>query len=117
MMAVLFMWTLFLHIRDRIGNVVIQGVFFFLFCLAYPVTMAYSRIYMGVHSLNQVVFGGLLGSWLACTFHFAIKTPFMNHIQDLWFFTESEKRMAILKMFTFSVLLLSVETFGFLYRD
>jgi hypothetical protein len=34
---------------------------------------AYARIYLGVHTLNQVIFGFLLGIWLAFFCHFGIR--------------------------------------------
>lgn len=33
-------------------------------------SIAYSRLFLGVHSLNQVFFGGLLGAWVALTMHY-----------------------------------------------
>jgi len=35
--------------------------------ITYGVTIAYSRLFLGVHSLDQVLYGLLLGSWCAFT--------------------------------------------------
>ena len=41
--------------------------------IVYGLTIGYSRVILGVHSWNQVVFGWSLGVWIAFTFHFCIK--------------------------------------------
>ena len=38
-------------------------------CL-FAVSVAYSRLFLGVHSLDQVLFGGLIGIWLAVSIHY-----------------------------------------------
>ena len=35
--------------------------------LVFGSVVAYSRLFLGVHSLNQVLFGGLIGVWIALT--------------------------------------------------
>ena len=46
-------------------------------------TIAYSRMILGVHSLNQVVYGTLLGVWLGFTLHFAMRDAILSHIRGL----------------------------------
>ena len=36
-------------------------------------SIGYSRVILGVHSWNQVVFGWSLGIWIAFTLHFCVK--------------------------------------------
>lgn len=43
---------------------------FALSCLA-----GYTRLVLGVHSLDQVLFGLMLGAWFALTAHFLIRIP------------------------------------------
>ena len=38
--------------------------------VAFSVSVAYSRFVLGMHSMNQLLFGMLLGIWLAFSFHF-----------------------------------------------
>ena len=46
---------------------------FFVVAVLFAATVGFSRIVLGVHSINQVIFGLQLGVWLACTSHFCIK--------------------------------------------
>jgi len=79
-----FIWiTLYLHKYYEVGNrVVIKSIF----CTAYIVKMALtagiciflmflaiSRVYLGEHSYNEVLFGGSLGATLAFILHFFAK--------------------------------------------
>jgi len=41
--------------------------------LVYAVTIAYSRMFLGVHSFNQVFFGLSMGAWFAVTGHFIFR--------------------------------------------
>ena len=47
------------------------------------VGIGFSRMLLGVHSLNQVIFGLVIGVWAAFTFHFCIRKPFTSHIKSL----------------------------------
>lgn len=46
-------------------------------------TIAYSRFILGMHSLNQIVYGSLLGIWLAISFYFIIQERFITHATEL----------------------------------
>mmetsp|Transcript_41631 Transcript_41631/g.54835 ORF Transcript_41631/g.54835 Transcript_41631/m.54835 type:complete len:126 (+) Transcript_41631:421-798(+) len=48
-----------------------------------PLLIGYSRLYLGVHSLNQVTFGLQLGAWCALTAHYLIREPLQNFTQRL----------------------------------
>jgi len=39
--------------------------------------VGYSRMFLGVHSINQVIYGLLLGAWLALTFNYCVKDSFL----------------------------------------
>ena len=41
--------------------------------LSIPFIIAYTRLFLGVHSLNQVSFGLQLGAWFAVTSNYLIK--------------------------------------------
>ena len=55
----------------------------FVIMLVFTGTIAYSRMFLGVHSLNQVFYGLSLGLWFALTCEFLIKEKMMKLIQNL----------------------------------
>lgn len=58
---------------------VISAVFSF----AFGLSIAFSRLFLGVHSLDQVAFGLLIGAWSACFMHFVLKTSIDTEITEL----------------------------------
>ena len=46
-------------------------------------SIGYSRVILGVHSWNQVVFGWSLGLWIAFTLHFCVKDYTVEAIWNL----------------------------------
>jgi hypothetical protein len=58
-------------------------VFMLLVALVFAFSIGYSRLVLGVHSLNQILFGLLLGTWLALSFHFVGYEWVMNHANEL----------------------------------
>ena len=40
-------------------------------------TIAYSRLFLGAHSLDQIVFGCLIGFWCGYTMHFCVQPFFV----------------------------------------
>lgn len=42
--------------------------------ITFAVTIAYSRLWLGVHSLDQVLFGMLLGVWCAFTMQYCARS-------------------------------------------
>jgi membrane-associated phospholipid phosphatase len=45
--------------------------------------VGYSRMYNGVHSLDQVIVGGLLGYWQALFGHYLVREPLYRHVDML----------------------------------
>ena len=45
----------------------------FIVAIAYGLSIGYSRVFLGVHSINQLFFGWSLGIWLAMTLHFCFR--------------------------------------------
>ena len=45
-----------------------------------PIVLGYTRLFLGVHSLNQVWFGWSLGAWFAVSSHYLVKNDFTNYI-------------------------------------
>ena len=58
-------------------------------CLTLPVAMGmgasimYSRLFLGVHSIDQVVYGAILGIWVALLAHFCCREFFFSEIEGL----------------------------------
>ncbi len=45
--------------------------------------IAFARFYVGVHTLNQIVYGLTWGLWLSFYFHFCLREHVMSHIDTL----------------------------------
>ena len=73
----------------------------FVIMLTFTATIAYSRMYLGVHSLNQVFYGLSLGLWFAVTAHFLVKERLMSLVQNLI----DEKETEFGRLFWLSLLL------------
>jgi membrane-associated phospholipid phosphatase len=84
-----FFWvTAYLHAYNEVGIIVPRMS---VFCTAYIVKMAltafglvyiimmgFSRMYLGAHTLNQVLYGSLWGFTLAIICHYKVKPFFLN---------------------------------------
>ena len=46
---------------------------FFVIAIVYGLSVGYSRMFLGVHSLDQVIMGYLLGVWYTLTLHFCVR--------------------------------------------
>lgn len=44
------------------------------------VLIGFARLYVAVHSMNQIIYGWQLGIWLALYFHYCIREPLHLHI-------------------------------------
>lgn len=51
--------------------------------IGFTAAILYSRLFLGVHSLNQVFFGALLGTWFALSYHFILRDPLFKLANDL----------------------------------
>lgn len=56
---------------------------FFAIGVLYTILIGYSRMLLGAHSLDQVLFGWLLGAWLAAALHHIFRRPIMKHANKL----------------------------------
>ena len=52
----------------------------FIAAITFTGSIAYSRMFLGVHSLNQVVYGLSLGLWFAMTSEFMLRERLMDLI-------------------------------------
>jgi membrane-associated phospholipid phosphatase len=62
----------------------------FIAVFLYSFLVGFARLYVRVHSWNQIVFGWQLGIWLAFYFHFCLRDKLIAHID---FITASAKMM------------------------
>ena len=60
--------------------------------MGFTAGIAYSRLFLGVHSLNQVFYGLLLGTWFAISCHFIARDKLLKLVQDLLEVKESRLR-------------------------
>ena len=49
-------------------------------CVGLSFWVGYTRVVLGVHGINQVWYGFMLGAWYAGTAHFIIKEPMLKLI-------------------------------------
>ncbi len=51
--------------------------------LLFAVTIGYSRFFLGVHSMDQIVYGLLIGTWIAITMHYIIRPKLDVHVKSV----------------------------------
>jgi membrane-associated phospholipid phosphatase len=62
-----------------------NGTYFFVFSFAlyWAITIPYTRFLLGVHSLDQIVYGSTLGVWAGFTMHFLVRDHLMNNVEEM----------------------------------
>eukprot|EP00347_Sterkiella_histriomuscorum_P007170 403349990 len=58
---------------------------------ALPIFMGISRVYVGVHSYDHVLYGWLWGLWLAFAFHYFLRDFILKHFDIFLRFSDREK--------------------------
>ena len=56
---------------------------FVIFGLIFWPLVVYDRLFLGKHTINQVLLGSLIGFWLASFMHFYIRDMLFNHITNI----------------------------------
>jgi hypothetical protein len=56
-------------------------------------TIPFSRYVLGVHSLNQILYGSLIGVWSACFLHFLVRDNLIRFVQKVRIKTEQPDAM------------------------
>ena len=59
------------------------SIFALLFAVLWSFTVGFARLYVRVHSWNQIVYGWQLGLWVAFYFHFCIRDTLIYHVNTL----------------------------------
>ena len=76
-----------LDLKDSIGRGIKYQILWQVLVLAaalvFPATIAYSRLVIGAHSLDQVLFGLMIGLWFALSVHYLIRDELMKMIQSM----------------------------------
>jgi len=81
-MAFALFFDLLIQNKERTPNVRTAYAFLHLFiALFYVGVMGFSRIIIAVHSWNQVIFGWLLGIWLATFLELMVRPPLNDFVE------------------------------------
>lgn len=82
-------------------------LFTFIGAFLFAMSIGYSRFVLGMHSMNQIVFGLLLGAWVAVSFHFLGYEPLCTQIKSMlsgeFFETDGKRRFLRTTLVTFGV--------------
>ena len=65
--------TLWLDLVYSTEGSILNKSLWLMVSLAFAFSIGYSRLFLGVHSIDQIVFGLLLGTWIACFMFFLVK--------------------------------------------
>ena len=92
-------------------------IVFGILSVSFGLTIGYSRLFLGVHSLNQLIFGWSLGAWLAFNLEFIFKDSIIKHAEELLDQTNRDYLKANLcaGVILFFTLALEVLTYALLY--
>ena len=88
-----------------------------LVALAFGVTIGYSRVFLGVHTWNQLLFGWQLGAWLALTLHFCFREVLQHSLREIFDPRHKDLGPLVLKWTILFVSCLLIETINYLVQD
>ena len=74
-----FIFDLTRHIKAPVWIKIVASIF----ALVYAVLMSYSRVFLGAHSVDQVIFGSLIGTWAAFFSEFFLRDPITEEMTNL----------------------------------
>ena len=80
-------------------------IFWLIVQMTFACSIGYSRMFLGVHALNQVLYGFMLGIWFALTSEFFVKEPMMKLVDDLIF--QKEARLSMLLYYSTATLVVT----------
>ena len=67
--------------------------------------MGFSRLYNGDHSMDQILYGWLLGLWLATSLHFLVRDFLISHVKSLLYRTQQYTNEDLSKFYLISSLI------------
>jgi membrane-associated phospholipid phosphatase len=59
----------------------LKKVMLFIATILFSFSIGYSRFILGVHSLDQIIFGLLIGVWIAITMQFCVRPILEPHLE------------------------------------
>lgn len=71
------------YVEDFVADGSNQRLTIFASSLIFGATTSYSRLFLGVHGINQVVFGSAIGLWVAFTMHYVFRSKIMGHLNSI----------------------------------
>ena len=51
--------------------------------VVFGASIGYSRFFLGLHSSNQIIYGSLLGIWLATSIHYIFRADMIRHLNKV----------------------------------
>jgi membrane-associated phospholipid phosphatase len=70
-----------------------------------PLLVGYSRLFNGDHSMDQILYGWLLGLWIALTCHSLLRDGIFEHIDNLVYKKLTYTQQALTELFWWAVIL------------
>ena len=75
--------VIFLDLKDSITTQLWQKIGLAVATVAVFLTIGYSRLFLGVHSINQVSWGLQLGIWFAFSMHYIVRDQLMASVKRI----------------------------------
>ena len=85
--------------------------------LTFGLTIGYSRVFLGVHSWNQTLFGWQLGAWLALTLHLCFRDRIVANLYGLFDQSERDFCKNTLRWLALLFAIVLVETINYVVED
>ena len=67
--------------------------------------MGFSRLYNGDHSMDQILYGWLLGLWLAISLHLLVRDFIISHVKSLLYRTQQYSNGDLTKFYLISTII------------
>ena len=87
-------------------------------CLGFAASIYYCRLFLGVHSLDQVIYGGFLGLWFSLTLHYCLADWLIPHVDRILYDRiQDHKRLYMLNTIVmFGVIVFSISDYAIVHH-
>ena len=85
--------------------------------LTFGVTIGYSRVVLGVHSWNQLLFGWQLGAWMALTLHYCCRDKLHENVQQLFYDRDTDFVSLAFKWLSLLAIVLVVQIVNYVVKE